>query len=100
ASIVGLSSVLTGVLTAGGLPFELAIVVALIAGAVCGAVNGFLVTVVGLPSLAVTIGTLALFRGLAVGLLGTTAITDFPQLWSHLVKSRIPVTPGPYARNS
>ena len=45
-----------------------------------GAFNGFLVTVVGLPSLAVTIGTLALFRGIAVGLLGTTAVTDFPEL--------------------
>ena len=31
----------------------------------CGAVNGFLVTGVGLPSLAVTIGTLALYRGFA-----------------------------------
>ena len=29
----------------------------------CGAFNGFLVAYVGLPSLAVTIGTLALFRG-------------------------------------
>ncbi|MCD5344866.1 ABC transporter permease [Agromyces sp. H3Y2-19a] len=89
ASIVGLSSVLTGVLTAGGLPFEVAAVVALVAGAVCGAVNGFLVTVVGLPSLAVTIGTLALFRGLAVGLLGTTAITDFPDFWTDLAKARV-----------
>ena len=42
-------------------------------------VNGFLVTYVGLPSLAVTIGTLALYRGLAVGLLGTEAITDYPE---------------------
>ena len=38
---------------------------------------------VGLPSLAVTIGTLALFRGLAVGLLGTKAVTDFPQRWTR-----------------
>ncbi|WP_394554097.1 ABC transporter permease [Agromyces sp. MMS24-JH15] len=89
ASIVGLASVLTGVLTAGGLPFELAAVVALVAGGVAGAVNGFLVTVVGLPSLAVTIGTLALFRGLAVGLLGTTAITDFPEFWTDLAKMRV-----------
>jgi rhamnose transport system permease protein len=64
-------------------------------GLIGGAVNGFLVAVVGLPSLAVTIGTLALFRGLAVGLLGTTAITEFPQFWTDLVKSRIPGTPIP-----
>ena len=47
--------------------------VALVVGALGGAFNGFLDhRRVGLPSLAVTIGTLALFRGLAVGMLGTT----------------------------
>ncbi|WP_127792060.1 ABC transporter permease [Agromyces sp. LHK192] len=89
ASIVGLSSVTTGVLTQAGVPFEAAAVIALVVGAACGAINGFLVTVVGLPSLAVTIGTLALFRGLAVGLLGTTAITDFPEFWTDLAKARV-----------
>ena len=54
----------------------------------CGALNGFLVAYVGLPSLAVTIGTLALFRGIAVGLLGTKAITDFPESWTDLAKAR------------
>ena len=50
---------------------------------------------VGLPSLAVTIGTLALFRGIAVGLLGTTAITEFPEFWTDLAKDNIPGTPIP-----
>ncbi|MBO3663104.1 ABC transporter permease [Microbacterium stercoris] len=95
ASILGLSSVLTGVLTQAGAPFPLAALVAIVAGAVCGVVNGFLVTVVGLPSLAVTIGTLALFRGIAVGLLGTTAITEFPEEWTDLAKALIPGTPIP-----
>jgi rhamnose transport system permease protein len=89
ASVVGLASVLTGVLTQAGVPFEVAAVLAIVAGALCGAFNGFLVTVVGLPSLAVTIGTLALFRGLAVGLLGTTAVTDFPEFWTSLAKARV-----------
>lgn len=89
ASILGLSSVMLGVLTKGGMPFAAALVVCLIVGLAAGAVNGLLVTVVGLPSLAVTIGTLALYRGIAVGLLGTTAITDFPIFWQTLVQSRI-----------
>lgn len=88
ASTLGLSSVLLGVLTKAGWPIEGAMVVCLVVGLVCGAVNGFLVTVVGLPSLAVTIGTLALFRGIAVGLLGTTAITDFPFFWQNLAQQR------------
>ena len=56
---------------------------------VAGAFNGFLVAYVGLPSLAVTIGTLALYRGIAVGLLGTEAVTDFPEKWTDLAKERI-----------
>jgi rhamnose transport system permease protein len=89
ASVVGLSSVLVGVLHQHGMSIPVAAVAALLAGALCGAFNGFLVAYVGLPSLAVTIGTLALFRGLAVGLLGTTAITDFPERWTALVKDNI-----------
>ncbi|GAA1995396.1 ABC transporter permease [Microbacterium ulmi] len=95
-SMVGLASVVTGVGVQAGLPFELAALLALLVGVVGGAFNGFLVTVVGLPSLAVTIGTLALFRGLAVGLLGTTAVTAFPQAWTSLAKARIAGTTIPY----
>jgi rhamnose transport system permease protein len=89
ASMVGLSSVLVGILHQGGLPIPAAAAIAIVAGAVGGALNGFLVTAVGLPSLAVTIGTLALYRGLAVGLLGTTAVTDFDEFWTSLAKSKI-----------
>jgi len=89
ASVVGLSSVTLGVLHQGGMPIEGAAVVALIVGLLCGALNGFLITIVGLPSLAVTIGTLALYRGLAVGLLGTTAVTEFTEFWTDLAKSKI-----------
>ena len=95
ASIVGLSSVMTGILTQAGLPFPVAAIAAILVGTIAGVVNGFLVTVVGLPSLAVTIGTLALFRGIAVGLLGTTAVTDFPEFWTDLAKDNIPGTPIP-----
>jgi rhamnose transport system permease protein len=89
ASIVGLSSVLLGVLHQAGLSIPAAAALALLAGAACGVFNGFLVAYVGLPSLAVTIGTLALFRGLAVGLLGTKAVTDFPETWTDLAKAKI-----------
>ena len=90
ASVVGLSSVLVGMLHHdAGLSIPAAAVVALVVGAVCGAFNGFLVSYVGLPSLAVTIGTLALYRGIAVGLLGTTAVTDFPEKWTSLAQDRI-----------
>ena len=88
ASTLGLSSVMLGVLTKAGVPIELAMVICLVVGLLAGAINGFLVTIAGLPSLAVTIGTLALFRGIAVGLLGTTAITTFPAFWQNLAQAR------------
>ncbi len=95
ASIVALTSVLFGVLYREGTPIALAAVLAILVGALAGAFNGYLVTKVGLPSLAVTIGTLALYRGIAVGLLGTTAITDWPDGWTDLAKDRIGETQIP-----
>jgi len=95
ASIVGLSSVLLGVLHEGGLSIPVAGLLALLAGAACGALNGFLIAYVGLPSLAVTIGTLALFRGVAVGLLGTKAVTEFTERWTDLATGTIGPTSIP-----
>lgn len=90
ASVVGLSSVMVGILHQdAGLSIPLAGLIAILVGVVAGAFNGFLVAYVGLPSLAVTIGTMALYRGLAVGLLGTTAKTDFPTTWTNLAQQHI-----------
>jgi rhamnose transport system permease protein len=65
-----------------GLPIEAIFVICLALGAACGAFNGLLVTRLGLPSLAVTIGTLALFRGLAFVVIGDDSVTDFPAVWT------------------
>jgi rhamnose transport system permease protein len=89
ASVVGLSSVLVGVLHEGGFSIPTAAVIAVVVGPLCGALNGYLVAHVGLPSLAVTIGTLALYRGLAVGILGTKAVTDFPSDWTQRASETI-----------
>ncbi|GAB4083995.1 ABC transporter permease [Myceligenerans cantabricum] len=95
ASVIGLSSVVVGLCVQAGWPFPAAMGLAVVVGAVAGWINGALVTLVGLPSLAVTIGTLALFRGIAVGLLGTTAISDLPEAWTDLARENIPGTPVP-----
>jgi ribose/xylose/arabinose/galactoside ABC-type transport system permease subunit len=64
ASILALTSVVLGVLIRAGIPLAAAIPLVLTAGAAAGALNGFLVTRLNLPSLVVTLGTMALFRGL------------------------------------
>ncbi|MCW2813351.1 MAG: ATPase [Nocardioides sp.] len=71
------------------LPIGVALLLGLATGVLCGLLNGVLVAYVGLPSIAVTIGTLALYRGLAEGVLGTEAIGDYPDRWTDLTKERI-----------
>jgi rhamnose transport system permease protein len=78
ASTLGLTSAVMGWLWNEGVSIETIIPLCLVLGLVLGAVNGFFITVLGLPSLAVTIGTLALFRGLAFVVLGDGAVADFP----------------------
>lgn len=82
ASVLALSSAVMGQLWNAGYPVELIIPVCIAVGALCGALNGVLVTRFGLPSLAVTIGTLSLFRGLAFVVIGDQSVTDFPSLWT------------------
>src|SRR5919204_591978 len=65
ASILGLSGVLMAELFKHGWPIWPAMVMAVVLGAFLGAVNGLLVTRLGLPSLAVPIGTPTLYRGIA-----------------------------------
>lgn len=84
ASMLGLASALTGSLWDAGWAFETIVPVVLLVGVAGGLFNGWLVTKVGLPSLAVTIGTLALFRGLASVVLGSDAVTDFPRAYADL----------------
>ena len=92
ASIVGLTSATMGVLWDAGLPIEAVLVVSLVVGVIAGAFNGFLVAVVGLPSLAVTIGTLALFRGLALVVIGDNAVADFPPALTAFFTSKLGAT--------
>src|SRR3954451_5079934 len=78
ASTLGLTSSLMGWFWNHDLSIETIIPLCIVIGAIAGALNGFLVTMLGLPSLAVTIGTLALYRGLAFVVLGDGAVADFP----------------------
>ncbi|NJA55345.1 ABC transporter permease, partial [Streptomyces sp. NEAU-H3] len=66
-------------------------------GVVCGLVNGLLVTRLGLPSLAVTIGTMAAYRGIAQIVLGSDSVTDFPSPYLDFGAGRFGETFLPYA---
>jgi rhamnose transport system permease protein len=82
ASILALGSAMLGWSYAKGAPIWLSIIICILVGTLCGLVNGFLVTKLDLGSLAVTIGTLALYRGIANGILGENTVNEFPEFWT------------------
>src|SRR5438874_13763065 len=92
ASTLGMSSAVLGELYTHGWPMPAAIAGVLVAGAGAGAVNGLLVTKIGLPSLAVTIGTLTLYRGIAVVVLGPQTISAFPARYTNIGVTPVPHT--------
>lgn len=59
-------------------PFILAVLMSMAIGALLGAINGLLVTLLRLPSLIVTIGTLTMYRGALLAFVGTERIHDLP----------------------
>ena len=64
-SIMAVCTVTLAEFSQAGLPFMAALPVIFIIGAVLGLLNGFFVARLGLPSLAVTLGTMSAYRGLA-----------------------------------
>ena len=97
ASILNLTSSTIGILFKNGMQFEWAIFWGLVVGLACGVFNGFLVTVLGLPSLAVTIGTLALFRGISYAMLNNQPVNELPENWIVLGYENIPNTFLPWS---
>ena len=92
ASILGMSSALLGYLWSKGIPMPAIFVILAVVGLAAGAFNGLLVTRVGLPSLAVTIGTLALYRGIATIILGPNTVANFPTAYTNLGVNAVPGT--------
>jgi len=87
AAIVALAAMAIGYAAeAGAGPLTL-FAIGIGVGLVCGAFNGLLVTVAGLPSIVVTIGTMSLFRGITQVILGDQAKTKYPANYLELGQS-------------
>lgn len=74
ASTLAVGSVVFALLSVHGVPLMLALPLVLAATAALGAVNGWLVAYLGLPSLAVTLGTMGAYRGLAYLMAGDAGV--------------------------
>ena len=92
ASIAGLASVSLGAMFEAKVPLAVAIVVVVVIGALCGLLNGVLVSVLGLPSLVVTLGTLGLYRGLCYVVLSGKSVAGFPAWFTNFGFGYIPGT--------
>lgn len=79
ASNLAVSAATMGLLAQAGVSIQLAALAALAVGVGLGAINALFIVGLGLPSLVVTLATLALYRGLAQIMLGDSAVTDYPE---------------------
>ncbi len=74
AANMALSACIFAWLQQAGVPIPMAVALGLVSGLVMGAINGFFVIGLQLPSIIVTIGTLTLYRGLAQVIAGDKSI--------------------------
>jgi rhamnose transport system permease protein len=76
-SVLGLTAYLTGRLFVDhpGLPILAVVLVAVLAGAGLGLINGVLVSYGKVPALVITLGTMYIFRGIALTWAGSSRIT-------------------------
>jgi ribose transport system permease protein len=93
--IAALAAVLSATLLVTGYPVPVAIAVALLVGIACGAMNGTLIAYFGLQPFIVTLGTLSLFRALALIYTGGTPVLGLPPEFRGLITSQIWIFPVP-----
>ncbi|MGO8656804.1 ABC transporter permease, partial [Rhizobium ruizarguesonis] len=78
AAIIALASTAMGAAAQVGIGTPGLVAIGIGTGLACGIFNGVLVSVLKLPSIVVTIGTMSLFRGISYIVLGDQAYGKYP----------------------
>lgn len=78
ASIIALASLFMGMAGAGGASTPILLLIGLGVGTLAGLFNGLIITKFDIPAIAVTLGTMSLYRGISNAVLGDQAYTKFP----------------------
>jgi rhamnose transport system permease protein len=94
AALVAFGAIIFATCSSWGLPVWAALPVVVALCLLLGAFNGVLVAYLGLPSLAVTIGTLAAYRGLAFIIGGDKGYVGFDAAYLWLGKTTNPIAPA------
>jgi rhamnose transport system permease protein len=79
ASNLAASAAVLAKLFSHGVPIFFCCVAAIVTGLILGTINGLIIIKFQLPSLVVTLGTLALYRGLTQVMLGDSVIANYPE---------------------
>ncbi|HGA0513121.1 TPA: ABC transporter permease [Bacillus pacificus] len=76
-SIMGLTSILIGVLWLNGIPILFAVIIALIISCLAGALNGLIIKMTDVEPLVVTLGTMFLYGGIALVISGGAGASGY-----------------------
>lgn len=96
ASIIALCSVFMGLASSFGVETWGLVLIGCLTGIGAGFLNGIIITRFGIPAIAVTIGSMSLFRGIAYVILGDKAFTKYPSSFSFFGQSYIGHTMIPF----
>ncbi|PIE35411.1 branched-chain amino acid ABC transporter permease [candidate division KSB3 bacterium] len=97
ASGLAMSSATMALLFKHGVPIWIGVFAALGVGVLGGWLNGKMITRIKLPPLAVTLGTYALYRGLAFAMLGDIPVKGYPDYFTYIGQGYIGSTPIPFS---
>jgi ribose transport system permease protein len=94
-SIVGMTGVFAAMIVAGHRPTSVALAGAVLAGTLCGLINGTAITYLRIPPFIATLGTLGIFRGLTLiitnGIPVVSLTRDFGVIATGNILSLVPV---------
>ena len=83
-SVLALSGVITGMSVKAGLPVVPAMTLGIVAGGLCGAFNGFVITRLRIPPFVATLGMMLIARGIALQLTGAAPISQLGDAFGML----------------
>ena len=93
SSVIGLTAYLSADFMRDhpGAPVIVALLLASFIGLLCGTLNGLVVTIGRVPSIVVTLGTLAVYRGLTGMIAGTSQVSadEVPDAWKAFGRMKI-----------
>lgn len=92
-STLAVSAVVLAKFSVAGVPVWIGLPLALLLCALLGAINGVLVAVLGLPSLAVTLGTMGAYRGIAYLIGGADGVSGISAEYTWLGAAKLGMIP-------